>query len=116
MINLNEHICADEVSMSKRVAELPSDEVLLRICNIFNALQSETRLKILFLLSGSDLCVRELELALKVSQSAISHSLRILRQLDLVRVRKEGRFAVYYIADEHVQQLINTCNEHVMEE
>ena len=99
-----EHSCADEVSLSENIHEIPSDDVLLKVSNIFNALQSETRLTILYLLSGSDLCVRELEAVLNVSQSAISHSLRILRQLDLVRVRKEGRFAVYHIADEHVRQ------------
>ncbi len=115
MDDVPEHICIDENAISKITDELPSAEALLRMCNIFNSLQSETRLKILFLLSNADLCVRELELALDVSQSAISHSLRILRQLDLVKVKKEGRFAVYSVADEHVQQLINICQEHVME-
>ena len=111
-----EHICADEVTISKKEYGLPSSDVLLKMCNIFKSLQSETRLNILFLLSNNDLCVRELELRLGVSQSAISHSLRLLRQLDLVRVKKEGRFAVYSIADKHVEQLINVCQEHVLEE
>lgn len=110
-----EHIHVDEVTMSKKADELPSSDVLLKMCNIFNSLQSQTRLNILFLLYNNDLCVRELELALDVSQSAISHSLRLLRQLDLVRVKKEGRFAVYSIADKHVQELINVCQEHVLE-
>jgi len=66
-------------------------------------------------LSQKELCVCELDCALDVTQSAISHSLRTLRQLDLVRVKKEGRFAVYYIADDHVKALIELCKEHVTE-
>jgi DNA-binding transcriptional ArsR family regulator len=115
MNNPVEHICMNEDDVSAISGNLPSAETLLNMCNIFNSLQSETRLKILFLLSDRELCVRELELSLGISHSAISHSLRLLRQLDLVRVKKEGRFAVYHIADEHVQQLIGVCQEHVME-
>ncbi|HJH32829.1 MAG TPA: transcriptional regulator [Methanosarcinaceae archaeon] len=82
---------------------------------IFQALQSGTRLKILFLLSQKEMCVCELECALGVSQSAISHSLRTLRQPGLVRVRKQGRFMVYYLADDHVKTLVDLCNKHVTE-
>jgi ArsR family transcriptional regulator len=110
-----EHVCADERSLSLLSQNVPSEEELCRMCNIFSALQSETRLKILFLLSRSGLCVKELEQALSISQPAISHSLRTLRQLDLVRVKKEGRFAVYHIADEHVQTFVEMCRKHVSE-
>lgn len=82
---------------------------------IFQAIHSETRIKILFLLSQKEMCVCELDCVLDVTQSAISHSLRVLRQLDLVRVRKDGRFAVYYIADDHVKALVDLCHEHVTE-
>ncbi|MEZ5334519.1 MAG: metalloregulator ArsR/SmtB family transcription factor [Methanolobus sp.] len=85
------------------------------MCSIFNALQSGTRLKILFLLLQGKMCVKEIEDALGISQSAISHSLKNLRQLDLVRVKKEGRFAVYYLADEHVEMFMSVCREHVEE-
>jgi ArsR family transcriptional regulator len=115
MTNTPEHICADKTSLSGLSQSLPSEEELCRMCNIFSALQSGTRLKILFLLCGGDLCVRELEQALNISQPAISHSLRTLRQLDLVRVKKEGRFAVYHTADEHVHTFINMCRKHVSE-
>lgn len=110
-----EHVCADEEAMSRLAQIIPNDDELCRICNIFSALQSETRLKILFLLADKGLCVTELEQILNISQSAISHSLRTLRQLNLVRVKKEGRFAVYYIADEHVHTFIDMCRMHVTE-
>ncbi|MDW7731516.1 MAG: metalloregulator ArsR/SmtB family transcription factor [Methanolobus sp.] len=115
MQNPTEHICADERSIAEMVDALPSEEELCRICDILSALHSETRLKILFLLSEGGLCVKELEIALDVSQPAISHSLRTLRQLDLVRVKKEGRFAVYHLADEHVRTFLDMCRQHVGE-
>ena len=67
-------------------------------------------------LSQKEMRVCKLDCARDVTQSAISHSLRTLRQLDLlVRVKKEGRFAVYYIADDHVKALIYLCKELVTE-
>jgi ArsR family transcriptional regulator len=115
MVENVEHVCADEKSISLLSQSVPSEEELCKMCNIFSALQSETRLKILFLLSRGGLCVKELEQVLSISQPAISHSLRTLRQLDLVRVKKEGRFAVYHIADEHVQTFVEMCRKHVSE-
>jgi len=94
---------------------VPQAESIARMAEVFKALQSDTRLKILFLLNQKSLCVCELEQVLDVTQSAVSHSLRTLRQLDLVRVRREGKFTVYYIADEHVRLLIEMCLEHVEE-
>lgn len=94
---------------------VPDAVNITRMSAIFQALQSDTRLKILFLLRQKEMCVCELEQALEVTQSAVSHGLRTLRQLDLVRVRREGKFTIYYIADEHVRTLIEMCLEHVEE-
>ena len=115
MGNSMEHTCTDGESISKMTHALPSEEELSRTCDILSALQSETRLKILYLLSERGLCVKELEMALGVSQPAISHSLRTLRQLNLVKVRKEGRFAVYHLADDHVRIFLDMCRQHVGE-
>jgi Predicted transcriptional regulators len=95
--------------------KVPDSDNITRMAAVFQALQSDTRLKILFLLRQKEMCVCELEQALSVTQSAISHGLRTLRQLDLVRVRREGKFTIYYIADEHVRTLIEMCLEHVEE-
>ncbi|QLC50979.1 winged helix-turn-helix transcriptional regulator [Methanolobus zinderi] len=110
-----EHTCVDEKTIFSKKAGIPSEEELCRICDILSALHSETRLKILFLLSEGGLCVKELEMALDISQSAISHSLRTLRQLNLVKSRKEGRFAVYHLSDEHVGTFLDMCRQHVGE-
>ncbi|ETA67835.1 MAG: ArsR family transcriptional regulator, lead/cadmium/zinc/bismuth-responsive transcriptional [Methanolobus sp.] len=111
----SEHVCADSTCLDDRVRHLPSEDSIYSMCKIFNALQCTTRLKILFLLLQGDLCVKAIEDSLGLTQSAISHSLKNLRQLDLVRVRKEGRFAVYYLADQHVELLVSMCREHVEE-
>ena len=95
--------------------KVPDAESITQMAAVFQALQSDTRLKILFLLRQKEMCVCELEQALDVTQSAVSHGLRTLRQLDLVRVRREGKFTVYYIADEHIRTLIEMCREHVEE-
>ncbi|HIH74536.1 MAG TPA: helix-turn-helix transcriptional regulator [Methanosarcina sp.] len=97
------------------IKRVPDTEVVTRMSAVFQALQSDTRLRILFLLREKEMCVCELEQALNVTQSAVSHGLRTLRQLDLVRVRREGKFTIYYIADEHVRTLIEMCLEHVEE-
>jgi DNA-binding transcriptional ArsR family regulator len=104
-----------ESLLEEMMQNIPDANVITRISTTFQVLQSDTRLKILFLLSQKELCVCELDCALEVTQSAISHSLRTLRQLYLVRVKREGRFAVYYIADDHVKALIELCKEHVTE-
>jgi DNA-binding transcriptional ArsR family regulator len=105
----------DSKQLENLLQKVPDPDNITRMAVIFQALQSDTRLKILFLLRQKEMCVCELEQALSVTQSAVSHGLRTLRQLDLVRVRREGKFAIYYIADEHIRTLIEMCLEHVEE-
>lgn len=105
----------DSKQLENLLQKVPSSDSITRMAAIFQALQSDTRLKILFLLRQKEMCVCELEQALSVTQSAVSHGLRTLRQLDLVRVRREGKFTIYFIADEHVRTLIEMCLEHVEE-
>jgi ArsR family transcriptional regulator, lead/cadmium/zinc/bismuth-responsive transcriptional repressor len=105
----------DVKQIGSLLQQVPDAESITRMAAVFQALQSDTRLKILFLLRQKEMCVCELEQVLDVTQSAVSHSLRTLRQLDLVRVRREGKFTVYYIADEHVSTLIGVCLEHIGE-
>ncbi|WP_440952910.1 ArsR/SmtB family transcription factor [Methanococcoides sp. FTZ1] len=103
----------DPEYISSLVSGLPDEDAILRLSNIFHALRSGPRLKMMYLLLEKEMCVCELELALGMSQSSISHNLRTLRQLDLVRSRKKGRFVVYSLADEHVQMLLELSRKHV---
>lgn len=84
-----------------------------RLGELFKALGDPTRLRIISLLLENELCVHTLEAALGMSQSAISHQLRVLRQLQLVRFRKEGRHVYYALDDEHVHELVKQGLLHV---
>ncbi|WP_445474274.1 ArsR/SmtB family transcription factor [Methanococcoides methylutens] len=110
------HTCEliDTEAINSLVSNLPEEDAILRVSNIFHALQSGPRLKIMYLLLEKEMCVCELEFALGMTQSAISHNLRTLRQLDLVRAKKKGRFVVYSVADEHVKMLLELSRKHVM--
>lgn len=110
-----EHECEriDVEYLKSLASDLPDEAAIVRLSRIFHALRSEPRLKIMYLLLEKELCVCELEAALGMSQSSISHNLRTLRQLDLVRTIKNGRFVVYSLADDHVRLLLELSRKHV---
>lgn len=83
------------------------------IANIFKALGDANRVRIISLLVEHELCVDDLAVLLKMSASAVSHQLRTLRQLRLVRSRKEGRNVYYKLQDEHIEELFLTTLKHV---
>ena len=94
-----------------RVA-IPSDELIYKATEIFSSLADSTRFKILAALADSELCVCELVEICSVSQSAVSHQLRLLRDRRLVRVHRDGQRAVYSLDDDHVRNLIKVGIEH----
>ena len=85
------------------------------LAETFKLLGDPTRVKIVFALSREELCVCDLANLLGVSQSAVSHSLRALRQMRLVRFRKEGKIAYYALDDEHIAHLLDEGFRHVEE-
>jgi len=88
---------------------------LAKVAQIFQVLSDETRLRIIESLEKRELCVADIEKQAGVSQSAVSHQLRTLRQLDLVRKQRRGRRIYYRIADGHVLSIIRDCLDHVEE-
>jgi len=84
-----------------------------RLARTFKALSDPTRVRIISALSHNELCVHELAACLGMSQSAISHQLRTLREMRLVRFRKEGRHVYYTLDDEHIHDLFHQGLEHV---
>ncbi len=84
-----------------------------RLARTFKALSDPTRVRIISALMQSELCVHELAACLGMSQSAISHQLRTLREMRLVRRRKEGRHVYYALDDEHIRDLFRQGLEHV---
>jgi len=85
------------------------------LADTFRALGDPTRIRIAHALSHEELCVCDLANLLGVSQSAVSHSLRVLRQMNLVRFRKEGKIAYYSLDDEHIDHLLEEGFRHVEE-
>ncbi|MDZ7781082.1 MAG: metalloregulator ArsR/SmtB family transcription factor [Gemmatimonadota bacterium] len=88
---------------------------LERLAEMFQVLASPTRLRIVEALAGRELCVCDLAALTGVSQSAVSHHLRMMRALRLVRFRKESRMAYYRLDDDHIGVLFGTGLEHVRE-
>jgi len=116
---MEEGICEIESTDKNVVKEIKQkmldQETILRVTEGLKAISDPTRLKILHALSIKELCVCDLASALDMSQSAISHQLRVLRDRNMVKYRKEGKMARYYLSDEHVINLIKMGVEHARE-
>ena len=91
-----------------------TDETILTMAESFKALADPTRLRILALISEQECSVGDIADHLEVSQSAVSHQLRLLRSLDIVRYRKDGREVYYDLADDHVRDILNRTLEHIL--
>ena len=96
--------------------ELPDDNTLYDLADLFKIFGDTTRVKILYALFESELCVCALAELLDVSQSAVSHQLRVLKDAELVTRRREGKTIYYSLADEHVRAIIEMGYEHITEE
>lgn len=94
--------------------EMLSEETIDAMAARFKSLGDPTRLRILALLFEGERCVGDLAEHLDVSQSAVSHQLRILRAYDIVRYRKEGREVFYYLADDHIRDILLQTLEHII--
>jgi DNA-binding transcriptional ArsR family regulator len=100
----------------RSIFETFSDDVVFQMAESFKALSDPTRLQILALLFAGERTVGDLADHLDVSQSAVSHQLRILRTMDIVRYHKEGREVYYSLADEHVRDILIRTLEHILDD
>ena len=94
---------------------MPSEDELYDLAELFKAFGDSTRIRILFALFEADICVCDLAETLNMTQSAISHQLRLLKQARLVNGRREGKQIIYYLADDHVRTIISMGLEHINE-
>ena len=100
----------------KRVLERqPADEYLYELAELFKVFGDSTRIRILFVLFESEVCVCDLAETLNMTQSAVSHQLRILKQAKLIKNRREGKSIFYSLADGHVRTIISQGIEHIEE-
>ena len=110
----------DVIHVHKDVAEkvrncLPAEEELLELSGFFKVFGDATRIKILCILLQSEMCVCDLAQTLNMTQSAISHQLRMLKQMKLVKSRREGKTVFYSLADGHIKTIVNQGMEHIRE-
>ena len=100
----------------KKVKEtMPDETTLYDLAELFKVFGDSTRIRILYVLFEAEVCVCDLADALNMTQSAISHQLRILKQSKLVKARREGKSVFYSLADDHVRLIIAQGREHVEE-
>ena len=94
--------------------DIPEKETLEQIAELFKGFADSTRVHILSLLAERELCVTDIAEAVALSQSAISHQLRILKQMHLIKFRRDGKNLWYSLADDHVRTILQMGLEHVM--
>lgn len=100
----------------ERVNEtMPDDEILYEVADLFKVFGDTTRIKILYVLLESEMCVYDIAQVLNMTQSAISHQLQVLKQNKLVKFRREGKTVIYSLSDSHVSTIIGQGMEHISE-
>ncbi len=101
--------------VDKVVQTLPDKQDIDKLALFFTAIKDPTRLKILHALFIAEMCVCDIAVVLEMTQSAISHQLRVLRQARLVNYDKQGKTVYYSLADNHVRSIINQSMHHIKE-
>ena len=94
---------------------MPEEEILYDLAELFKIFGDSTRIKILYVLFESEMCVFDISQLLNMSMSAISHQLRILKQAQLVKFRREGKTVFYSLADDHVTTILGNGMDHICE-
>ena len=109
--------CEVHENLLKIVNEkMPEETELYDLAELFKVFGDSTRMRILFVLFEAEVCVCDLAEALNMTQSAISHQLRILKQNKLVKSRREGKSVFYSLADDHVRTIVDQGREHIEED
>lgn len=110
----------DQPVMDKKLVEnvrqkMPDEELLYDLAEFFKVFGDSTRIKIIWALFEADMCVCDIAKLLNMSQSAISHQLRVLKNSRLVRYKKSGKTVYYSLNDDHIERIFELGMEHIME-
>lgn len=115
----SEEVCTQTVIHEDIINEvknhMPSEEILSDVAELFKVLGDKTRTRILHALFQAEMCVCDMASLLGMSQSSISHQLRVLKQAKLVKNRKEGKVVYYSLSDDHVKYIFDQAFQHVIE-
>ena len=104
-----------EDNVKKAINELPDDELIADLSDMFKIFGDQTRVKILMALESGEMCVCDIAAVMDMSQSAISHQLRVLKQSNIVKTRRQGKVVYYSISDNHVKEIFDIAIVHVQE-
>lgn len=120
MYNDKELDCCAETEVHEELLKivretLPDDEQIYDLAELFKVFGDSTRMRILFVLFEAEVCVCDMAAALNMTDSAVSHQLKILKQNKLVKSRREGRSVFYSLADDHVRTIVSQGMEHIKE-
>lgn len=110
-----ESISVHEDIVAKVNEVMPDEELLYDLAELYKVFGDSTRIKILFVLFESEVCVCDIARLLNMSISAISHQLRVLKQAQLIKFRREGRTVFYSLADDHVRTILGQGMDHICE-
>ena len=111
----NELLAAHDDVVAQGLANQPEDEYLYDLAELFKVFGDSTRLKILYALFESELCVNDIAQILNLNQSAVSHQLRILKDAKLVKFKRSGKSIFYSLDDDHVRTILSMGMDHVEE-
>lgn len=107
--------CIHNDIVNEVIAKLPDEELLYDVAELFKVFGDSTRVRIICALFESEMCVCDIAAVLNMTQSAISHQLRVLKQARLVKYRRDGKTVYYSLADDHIQNIFDQAFEHIME-
>lgn len=111
-----EFIHVHEEVVERVAAQMPEEDDLDDLAEFFKIFGDTTRIKMLYVLLCSEMCVCDLARILHMTQSAISHQLRMLKKMDLVKSRREGKSVVYSLADGHIKTILSQGMDHIQED
>ena len=110
-----EFLCVHEDTVREVLKKMPSEETLYDLAEFFKVFGDSTRIRILYALHENELCVCDIAVILNMTKSAVSHQLKYLRQMDIVKNRRSGKEVFYTLADDHVKQIFAISQKHMGE-
>ena len=111
-----EHVCVHEALLQKVTSQMPQEEELYDLAELFKVFGDSTRIRILFVLFEAEVCVCDLAALLGLTKSAVSHQLKALRLSNLVKFRRDGQVVYYSLADDHVKYILDIGFDHIHHE
>lgn len=112
---MSENCCINQANVDNILSKIPSDELLEDVSDIFKLMGDPTRIRIIAALRINELCVGDLSAIMDISQSGVSHQLRLLKKNRLVKSRREGKMIYYSVDDDHISLLLDIALNHIME-